>query len=249
MILRRMRMDSPKHFRTGKGRKWNTEGVLLDDALAKTPWCWADVFGPSERARPIEIEVGVGKGTFLLARAKQRKDVDFLGLEYARAYACYAADRVRRAGLTNTKILCAEAGEVFRAAIPDASVFRVHVYFPDPWPKRRHYRRRLLQPTFVRRVRRVLCPGGQLLIVTDHRDYFEHICRTLSAVDGFAETNFPRLLDSDEHIVGTNFEKKYFEQGRYMYRKALLKRRESGKSGHKSACRKEGSWMSFPSQE
>ena len=224
MILLRMRTNSPKNLRTGKDGKWETEGVLLDEKIIESPWCWADLFGPSDQARPVEIEVGVGKGTFLLARAKQRPDVDFLGIEYAKAYACYTADRVGRAGLTNTKMLCADADAVFRNAIPDASVFRVHVYFPDPWPKRKHYRRRLLQPAFVRQVWRVLQPGGQLLIVTDHRDYFEHIRRTLSNVEGFSETNFPKLLDSDEHIVGTNFEKKYIEEGRAFYRKALLKR-------------------------
>jgi len=224
MILPRMRTNSSKHLSSGRDGKRNTEGVLLDDKQAESPWCWTDVFGPSAVARPVEIEVGVGKGTFLLARAEQRPDVDFLGIEYARAYACYAADRVGRAGLKNAKVLCADAEAVFRTAIPDASVFRVHVYFPDPWPKRKHHRRRLLQPAFVRQVWRVLPPGGQLLIVTDHRDYFEHIKRTLGAVDGFVETAFPQLLDTDEHIVGTNFEKKYVEEGRAFYRVALLKR-------------------------
>jgi tRNA (guanine-N7-)-methyltransferase len=224
MIVPRMRSNSPKHLRTGKDGKWDTEGVLLADDQAGALWCWADVFGESDVARPVEIEVGVGKGTFLLARAKQRQDVDILGIEYAKAYVCYTADRARRAGLTNVKMLCADAAEVFRVAIPDASVFRVHVYFPDPWPKRKHYRRRLLQPAFVRQVRRTLLPGGQLLIVTDHRDYFEHIRRTLANVDGFAEIPFPRLLDTDEHIVGTNFEKKYIEEGRAFYRVALLKK-------------------------
>ncbi|MBN1556328.1 MAG: tRNA (guanosine(46)-N7)-methyltransferase TrmB [Phycisphaerae bacterium] len=219
-----MRTNSPKHLRRGKDGKWEPGDVLLEDVSTDSAWSRQDIFGPSEQARPMEIEVGVGKGTFLLARAKQRPDVDFLGIEYAKAYACYTADRVRRAGLTNTKVLHADADAVFRVAIPDESVFRVHVYFPDPWPKRKHHRRRLLQPAFVRDVRRVLQPGGQLLIVTDHRDYFEHIRRTLANVEGFAQTPFPKLLDTDEHVVGTNFEKKYIEEGRAFYRAALLKR-------------------------
>ncbi|MBN1943994.1 MAG: tRNA (guanosine(46)-N7)-methyltransferase TrmB [Phycisphaerae bacterium] len=218
-----MRRNSLQHPR-GRAGKWDAEGVLLADAQAAGPWSWADVFGQSPQARPVEIEIGVGKGSFLLARAKQRPDVNFLGLEYARAYAVYTADRVRRAGLGNVRVLCADAEAVFRTAVPDESVFRVHVYFPDPWPKRKHHRRRLLQPAFVRQVWRKLSPGGQLLIVTDHQDYFEHIRRTLSAVEGFIETPFPRLIESDEHVVGTNFEKKYAEEGRAFYRTALLKR-------------------------
>ena len=224
MILLDMRANSPKQIRRGQGDKWNTKGYLLPDELAGIRWTWAEVFGSSTETRPVEIEVGVGKGTFLLARAKQRPEINILGIEYARAYTAYAADRARRAGLENVKLLCADAEQVFRVAVPDKSVFRVHVYFPDPWPKRKHYRRRLLQPAFARQVHRVMQTGGQLLIVTDHRDYFEHIRRTLSVVDGFAKIPFPKLLDTDEHIVGTNFEKKYVEEGRAFYRVALLKR-------------------------
>jgi tRNA (guanine-N7-)-methyltransferase len=202
--------------------KWDTAGVLLPDEAALQPLDFAALF-PDRPDRPVEIEIGVGKGTFLLARAGQRPELNFLGLEYARSYAYYAADRIRRAGLGNVKILCADAGPFLPTALADGSVWRLHVYFPDPWPKRRHRRRRLIQPDFVDQVRRVLKPGGQFLIVTDHREYFEHMRRVLTDAAGFATIPFPRLLDGDEHIVGTNFEKKYIEEGRAFYRIALVK--------------------------
>lgn len=232
-----MRTNSSRHLRSRPAGKWNPTGILLEGISLDSPWRWEDLFGPSECARPVEVEIGVGKGAFLLARAKQRPDVNLLGIEYARAYAEYAADRVRRAGLENVRVLCADAAETFRTAIPPASVFRVHVYFPDPWPKRKHHRRRLLQGDFFHRVRRALQTGGQMLIVTDHREYFEQILRARAAVEGFVETAFPVLLDSDAHLVGTNFEKKYARQGRTFYRLALLKRSDA------TSASREGNFM------
>ena len=96
-------------------------------------------------------------------------------------------------------------------------------YFPDPWPKRRHHRRRLIQPAFVDLVRSRLCMGGQLLIVTDHLGYFEHIRRVMYHARGLARVPLPRLTDRDGEVVGTNFERKYMQQSRPFYRLARLR--------------------------
>ena len=216
-----MRTNSPKSLIRDKNKKWQYEGVLLPDLSQLERFDVADFFEDHEL--PLEIEIGVGKGTFLVARAAYRPEVNFLGIEYAAPYAKYTADRIHRAGLTNAKMLHADAGEFFKTMLPDCSVFRVHLYFPDPWPKRKHNRRRILQPEFLQHVRRVLKPGGQFLIVTDHREYFEHMLKVITDAEGFARMKFPQLLDSDVHIVGTNFEKKYVEQGRNFYKAALLK--------------------------
>ncbi|NBB96177.1 MAG: tRNA (guanosine(46)-N7)-methyltransferase TrmB [Planctomycetes bacterium] len=204
------------------GRRWQPGRWLLDAERLGAPLDLAKAF-PHQPTAPLEVEIGVGKGTFILARAKQRPEVNLLGIEYAASYAAYAADRARRAGLENVRLLAADAETIVGQHLADASVLRVHIYFPDPWPKRRHLRRRLIQPPFIDHVRRVLPPGGQLLIVTDHRDYFEHMQRVLHDAPGFARTHFPQMLDSDEHIVGTNFEKKYIEEGRSFFRIALVK--------------------------
>ncbi|MCD4823701.1 MAG: tRNA (guanosine(46)-N7)-methyltransferase TrmB [Phycisphaerae bacterium] len=217
-----MRTNSPKNLQRTPGKQLDTADILLNDSAAAGPMDFADLF-PDAPLLPVEIEIGVGKGTFLLARARFRQEINFLGIEYARAYASYAADRVRRAGLKNVRMLCADAGPFFPAAVADESVWRVHVYFPDPWPKRKHHRRRLIQPSFLAQMRRVLKPGGQLLLVTDHREYFEHMQKVITDAPGFGTTDFPRLLDSDEHIVGTNFEKKYITEGRNFYRAAMIK--------------------------
>jgi tRNA (guanine-N7-)-methyltransferase len=217
-----MRTNSPQHLSRGKSGQWDTTGILLEDSFvtAHSYVDFAELFGNS---RPVEIEIGTGKGTFLLARASARPELNFLGIEWAKAYAVYAADRFRRSSLTNVKVLAADAGPFFRHRLADNSIWRVHVYFPDPWPKRRHHRRRLVQPSFVDQVRRVLKIGGQLIVVTDHLDYFNQIRSVLGPAKGFVSIEFPRFTGQEGELVGTNFERKYIAQGRPFYCMARMK--------------------------
>jgi tRNA (guanine-N7-)-methyltransferase len=219
-ILIAMRMNSPKHLRRDRSTKPDTTGVLLDESVACGPIAPAEIFSND---RPVEVEIGVGKGTFLVTRALARPEVNFLGIEYARAYAHHAADRFRRRGLSNTRMLHSDAGHLFKACMPDESLWRVHIYFPDPWPKRRHRRRRLIQPSFAREVRRTLKPGGQLIVVTDHMDYFLQIRMVLNDLAGMASIPMPQMADRDGEIVGTNFERKYIAQGRPFYSTAKMR--------------------------
>ena len=214
-----MRTESPQHLGHGRKDNWDTAGVLLDESVAAGPFTPAELFG---NTRPVELEIGVGKGAFLLVRAPARPEVNFLGLEWARSYATYAADRCRRAKLTNVRILRANAGHVARICLPESSVWRVHVYFPDPWPKRRHHRRRLITKPFLTDMRRILQPGGQLLIVTDHLHYAQHIHRTLEGEPNLLEIPFPVMSDKTGELVRTNFERKYITQGRNFYHVARM---------------------------
>lgn len=213
-----MRTESPNHLSRGQAGKWDPKGPLLTlppDERLDLP----AIFG---NARPVELEIGTGKGTFLLARAAARPEVNFIGIEYARAYALYAADRFRRHGLANVRVIHADASSVL-AGLTDGSLIRLHVYFPDPWPKRKHQRRRLIQPQFVDQARRVLSPGGLLLVVTDHRDYFRQIEAVLAEAKGLVKIAFPKMADADGQIVGTNFERKYIAQGRALFSLARMK--------------------------
>jgi tRNA (guanine-N7-)-methyltransferase len=217
-----MRLRSTKNLSRRPPDKWDTEGFLLEINATGDVIDIGSIF-PGRGELPLEIEIGPGKGTFILERAPKRPDINFLGLEYAMSYASYTADRIRRASLENARIICSDAALFIKNRLADESVLRLHVYFPDPWPKRRHHRRRLFHKPFAEQVVRILRPGGQLLVVTDHRDYFEQICRVLAGIEGLADTDFPRLLEGEEHIVGTNFERKYAIQGRHIYSTAKLK--------------------------
>ncbi len=116
----------------------------------------------------LELEIGSGKGTFLLNQAAADPGTNYLGIEWAREFYLYAADRVRRRELRNVRMLHADAGEFLRWRCPSAILRVIHLYFSDPWPKRRHHKNRVVQHAFLGEAWRCLLPGGELRVVTDH---------------------------------------------------------------------------------
>jgi len=185
------------------------------------------------RARPMDLEIGSGKGTFLVQQAALTPGVDYLGVEYARAYYRHAADRARRHGLGNVRLLHAEAGLFIRNYVADASFRQVHIYFPDPWPKKRHHKRRFVQAANLRELHRVLLPRdaadplrGCLRLATDHADYFAWMVEHAAQVEGLFERlpfDPPGSAGAGE-LVGTNFERKYRREGRSFHGMVLRKR-------------------------
>ncbi len=197
------------------------EPIGLDpDALAR-PLDFCALFG---NANPVELEIGTGKGTFLTEQARSRPDINFFGIEWARWFWRYASDRLRRHGCTNARTVRAEANFFLTEFIPNNSISVLHIYFPDPWPKARHHKRRLIQPDFMPLVDRILIPGGRLQIVTDHQGYFEE------NIDPTIRGSSLQLIDynrpgsaSEGEFVGTNFERKYKREGRPFYALAAIK--------------------------
>jgi len=171
------------------------------------------IFG---RTGPVHIEIGAGKGTFLLGQAAAQPGDNFLGIEWAGKYYRHAVDRIGRWGLTNVRIMRTDAAEFLADSVPDDSIDCFHIYFPDPWPKKRHNKRRFICPANLEHLIRCLKTAGQLRIVTDHADYFEQIKTVLAArSDSLEEIDFvkPDGADSGEW-VGTNFERKYIKDQR-----------------------------------
>lgn len=154
------------------------------------PWSAAASFG---RNAPVEVEVGSGKGLFLQAAASQQTDRDFLGVEISHKYARFVAARLAKHGLANARILDGDAQRLFAELLPDAAIAAVHVYFPDPWWKKRHHKRRVMNPEFLRHVARVLQQDGQLHFWTDVEEYFD---ATLSLIA--EQTNLAGPLQVEE---------------------------------------------------
>ena len=203
-------------------RELIVEPVGLDvDALPR-PLVWREVFGNDH---PVELEIGSGKGTFLTEQAKARPEVNFFGIEWARWFWRYASDRLRRNGCLNARTVRAEAGYFLAEFVPPGSVSVLHVYFPDPWPKARHHKRRLIQPKFMPLVERVLAPGGRLQVVTDHQGYFEeNIEPSVRGAAGLKVVDYNRPGSAGEgEFVGTNFERKYAREGRPFYAIATVR--------------------------
>jgi tRNA (guanine-N7-)-methyltransferase len=133
------------------------------------------------RLAPLEVEVGSGKGLFLTAAAGNQPDHDFLGIEIGRKYARYCAARLARQPSANGLVICGDALILFRQWFPDACLAAVHVYFPDPWWKKRHKKRRVMNDEFVRNVERTLVPGGRLHFWTDVEEYFQTTLELIAA--------------------------------------------------------------------
>jgi tRNA (guanine-N7-)-methyltransferase len=184
---------------------------------------FARVFG---RSRPVHIEIGSGKGTFLVHQARAQPDVNFLGIEWARKYYRHAVDRIGRWGLTNVRIVRADAASFLRDFVHQESVDCFHIYFPDPWPKKRHHKRRFLQASNMETLIRCLKPGGEMRIATDHEDYFEQIRREIVAHAARLEPiEFQRPAGAGEgEWTGTNYERKYVKERRPIYTLAFRKR-------------------------
>jgi len=155
---------------------------LPDDLLARPEAGFLNIpaWFPAPH-QPLEIEIGSGKGSFLLGQAQSQPGVNHLGIEYAREFFVYAADRVRRRGLTNVRMLCTDAVEFVRWRVPSASVRIIHLYYSDPWPKKKHHKNRVIQDSFLEQAHRILTPEGELRIVTDHDELWawdtEHFAR------------------------------------------------------------------------
>jgi tRNA (guanine-N7-)-methyltransferase len=175
---------------------------LLTPPDPPAPLEWSRVFG---NEAPVEIEIGCGKGLFLITAGQERPGVNFLGIEIERKYHLFTANRVAKRMLRNIRLACADARSFLRDCVPARSVRGVHVYFPDPWWKKRHHKRRLFTEEFAGECARVLQEGGQLEVMSDVPEYFAVIKELLAKQ--------PRLMlqPEAEHAgeYRTNFERKY----------------------------------------
>jgi len=200
---------------------------VLEDILVPPPSVgqmidFAILFGND---RPVEMEIGCGKGGFLLRQARTHAERNYFGIEWAGKYVRFAADRMVRWAVTNVRLMRTDARHLMLHHVPAASLSALHVYHPDPWPKKRHHKRRLFQPDFVEAAVRTLRPGARWAIQTDHAEYFE-IIRELTASRSELE---PVPFDDPEYgtvaeRTETNFEVKYIREGRMIYRLAYRKR-------------------------
>ena len=164
-------------------------------------------------SRPLEVEVGCGKGRFLSNRAEAHPECDFLGIERMLGRVRLFDGKCRRRGLDNVRILRLEALYAFHYLLPAHHIRTVYVFFPDPWPKKKHHSHRLFGPLFRTALWKRLEIGGRLEFATDHKEYFEEVCA------GFAEdARFERVEPMPRpREVWTEFETMFREKGMEIY--------------------------------
>lgn len=172
--------------------------------------------------RPLEIDMGCGDGSFLIGLAREYPERDFMGVERLLGRCKKVAKKIGKAGLDNAHILRMDSKYVVEWLLPAASVSRIHLLCPDPWPKSKHHRRRLVQVPFLGAVKDALEPGGEFLFMTDHEEYFEY------AVEKIHESGRFEILPWDEDSF-------YYPKTDFQ-----IQWEAEGKSMHRIRCRKEG---------
>jgi len=149
------------------------------------PLDFAALFG---RRAPVVVEIGSGMGETTARIAAEHPEVDYLAIEVHAPGVGSLLRRVEEAGLSNVRVVQHDAVEVLRDMVPPDSLAAIHVFFPDPWPKKRHHKRRLLQPAFATLAASRLAKGGQLHVATDWREYADHVLAVLSSVPALRNT-------------------------------------------------------------
>ncbi len=201
------------HLRIRKQADGRLPLLAPDGTPAFTPISMEAFFG---KPGPIEIEIGCGKGGFLVEYCEKHPEQPFVGLEWEPEIAYLTAGRVaKRPHLPHARVLLGDAFYFFRDFLPDASVKAFHMYFPDPWPKKKHHKNRLMAQPFMEQVLRVALPDAPFYWGTDHEEYNAEAQALFTSLP-WLEMVEPNA-EPTEGIM-TNFEKKYRKQGKPIYR-------------------------------
>lgn len=198
----------------------STATTIYEPANWLDPLDWRQIF--VDGTHPIEIDVGSGKGGYLLWAAQTKPDRNFLGVERQLVRLRKVDQKIRQRQLTNARQLRVEASYLVSKLVPAGSVAAYHIYFPDPWPKRRHHPRRLFQPDFIRDLHRTLGQNGVVHAATDDQEYFTHIQKVMRESGLFRATAADQLPVEAQ----TEFEKIFLAQGKKIGRAKYV--RQSG---------------------
>jgi tRNA (guanine-N7-)-methyltransferase len=203
--------DAPPGGRSGAGSP--AQALIIAEARSLAPL--PEIFG---NENPVEVEIGCGKAKFLIARAVEFPQVNFLGIDVVWKWMKFAVERSEKRGLGNIKFLRADAREAVAHGIRPGSVSIFHIYFPDPWPKRRHRKRRIVTGGFLRALHERLTDVGLIELATDHDDYYLHMRNAIaqSGIEwrGVRSVTGDRLFGAAVH---TNYEIKYAHAGRPLH--------------------------------
>ncbi|MCW8825486.1 MAG: tRNA (guanosine(46)-N7)-methyltransferase TrmB [Gammaproteobacteria bacterium] len=185
---------------------WSSFGIDDDGIMLN----FEAIFG---RNAPITLEIGYGNGESLVQMAQAAPERDFVGIEVHRPGVGRLLHRIEELGLTNLKTLCADAVEVLKQQIPDESIDRVQLFFPDPWHKKRHHKRRIVSDEWLMLVRSKLLMGGTIHMATDWEHYAVQMLEDLSSAEGFENCADESFIPRPESRPLTKFEQRGLDRG------------------------------------
>lgn len=189
---------------------WNVYGLPLQEQ----PYSWSEVFG---RDAYRTLEIGFGNGSALLTAAKYWPEHDFIGIEVHRPGVGHLLIEAAKSELGNIRIFCADAVDVLNNCVAPLSLDRVHIFFPDPWPKKRHHKRRLIQPPFLDLLANKLKPDGILHLASDWRHYAEYMLSVLEASPCFSNTSAQGFVPRPAQRPLTKYEQRGHKLGHNVY--------------------------------
>jgi tRNA (guanine-N7-)-methyltransferase len=184
----------------------NTENLVVELRSILEPLDTKTIFPV---AQPLEVELGCGDGSFLLNYAKQHPGRNFIGVERLSGRIRKIDRKGRRAGLKNLRGVRIESSYFLEYLLPPQSAIALHVYFPDPWPKRKHWKHRFINERFPEIAKRTLAPGGVVYLRTDDNTYFEQMQSVFAASTSFRAVETPAELSA----LVTDFEEDFLKHG------------------------------------
>lgn len=197
-----------------------TKHLKTFDQLPR-PWDASLLF---DRQAPLQVEVGSGKGLFLRNAADAMAEINFLGIEIAAKYARFAAAVLAKRDLHNAVVVQADALRIFKELLPEASIQAVHVYFPDPWWKKKHKKRRVMRESFLRDAERTLSSGGTLYFWTDVEEYFQTTLELIAASTALqGPINSHETPAEHDMDYRTHFERRMRQTNEPVYRAEYMK--------------------------
>ena len=182
------------------------ENLIVQLSSIVDPLDLADIF---PKPQPLEVELGCGDASFLVEYARRNPEKNFIGVERLLGRISKLDRKGRRAGLTNLRGVRIESSYFLQFLLPAKSISALHIYFPDPWPKKRHHKNRLINENFPALARATLAPAGIIYLRTDDEDYFGQMTEVFSACKEFKETETPVELAE----LSTDFERDFNARG------------------------------------
>lgn len=194
----------------GQERILSESPYLIDHSAVGKIWDLDQLFSRKGARRTLEI--GYGDGASFVEMAQAAPEEDFLGLEVHRPGVGRMLLEVERLGLTNIRTIDYDAVKIIDEALPEASIDRVQIFFPDPWHKKRHNKRRIIQPEFIKKLARIIPKGGQVCLATDWEPYAEHMMEVMSASPDF-KNSVDGFILNQTHRPTTKYERRGLRLG------------------------------------